>query len=412
MVIVTGEMVTTYWDLPSWGGSGSGARFVPTRYYSKDKSVGGFTTLSDGSKFRLSTNYSHFDCKIVGSGGQDTTTHLGPNTYHIWCDPPGIRSDLIFTNMVINSNIGAQNSTTGGPDFPALMQNEAATKALNKIADQKVNLAENLATAGQTARMFAGASKNLADFLQSVYRDRSMRPYLLKSWRQISREGVPKSISDKYLEYVYGWKPLMQDVFSLSKLLKDHSARSLLLHGEGKARRTEPTKSSGFYAGSYNYGAYLDQGEEDATVRCSIWAQIDPNWTGARALNQLGLLNPLSLVWEIMPWSFVVDWMVPIGPVLSALTAPAGLNFLDGSLSVKTKTKIPYRTEEYAFWYDIEKHTPNTGDLIIKGYTRHTLGNWPLPGIWFDPDPFRGDRIFKAAALAISNTKGMRMNIR
>jgi hypothetical protein len=47
-------------------------------------------------------------------------------------------------------------------------------------------------------------------------------------------------------------------------------------------------------------------------------------------LNQTGFTNPINLLWELLPFSFVADWFLPIGNYLEALTAWNGLEFLDG----------------------------------------------------------------------------------
>lgn len=396
----------------AWSSSRQGAR----EYNGKTKVSGGFKTLSDGSKFRLATNYTRFTNQLIdGSGGQLTTRWIpgGPRyTYSSKSGAGGYVPDLIFTNMSVPSSIGAQKSTSSYPEIPLMMRNEAVTKALNKLADQKINLGENLATSAQTARMLAGATKNLADFLMTVYRDRSIRPYLLSSFKSLLKTGVDRKLADKYLEYIYGWKPLMSDIYALSQLAKGHATRSLLLSADGTSHQSGATKSSSYWGGSYNSTVFLDPGIEDATVRCKLWAQIDPDWSGARSLNQLGLLNPASLIWELTPWSFVVDWLVPIGPVMSALSAPAGLIFIDGSLAVRTRTSIPYREQYYGDYYTVLSESLATGTWNAEGYARQSLGGWPLPGFWYDPDPFRGDRIFKASALAVSNVKGVRNSMR
>jgi hypothetical protein len=49
-------------------------------------------------------------------------------------------------------------------------------------------------------------------------------------------------------------------------------------------------------------------------------------------LNGTGLLNPALLYWELMPYSFVVDWFIPVGDVLASLTAGLGLEGCVGGL--------------------------------------------------------------------------------
>jgi hypothetical protein len=54
---------------------------------------------------------------------------------------------------------------------------------------------------------------------------------------------------------------------------------------------------------------------------------------------QTGFTNPINLAWEILPFSFVVDWFLPIGPYLEAFTAFEGLEFIDGSQTLFTKSR-------------------------------------------------------------------------
>lgn len=378
-----------------------------------NRTSGAFVTLQAGVRFRKATRYFHSTAELTGTNGGQMTK-FKPDApvweYYKSLKTSGWGTDIIFANMQMIGPWGNLYTQAYEPSPPAGMRNEAVTKALLQIADQKVNLGENLATAGQTARLFAGACKNLADFLQHVARDRSVRKYLGKSYRDIRREGVPEFVSRKYLEYVYGWKPLMQDVYSLSKELKEKTASPLLFSGSARSsRQGQGRPSTQYNNGGNNTSTTLGPPTVQMTVRCHLWGQIDPNWAGARSLNQFGLLNPASLAWELMPWSFVVDWLLPVGSVLQALSAPAGLIFVDGSISTKVHVDCPYTN-----WFNeydpkwVQSHTECKGTLKQKLYGRDVINSWPLPGLWFDPDPLRGDRSFKALALAISNLSGVR----
>jgi hypothetical protein len=328
----------------------------------------------------------------------------------------GSRPDLIIHTQMPETAIGG-NKSVGyqGPDFvPDGMRNEAVTKALNKIADQKVDLGENLATLGQTTRLLGGSVKTLADFLQKVWRDKHIAPYLGQSARQLfkraERGEIPRDIANRYLEYVYGWKPLVQDVYGLWELATKQSKPALLMHAKGSSTQQAQGPSEEHYLISFEYRIRYLANTQKSTCRCHVWAMISPDWAGLRSLNQLGLLNPLSLAWELTPWSFVVDWLLPIGPVLRALSAPAGLTFVDGSLSYKQINSAPF--ENWYSGYDNYREYSNTvrgtATYHAEGYLRGRYDNWPLPGLYVDPDPLRGDRIFKAAALAVSNLSGKR----
>jgi hypothetical protein len=47
-------------------------------------------------------------------------------------------------------------------------------------------------------------------------------------------------------------------------------------------------------------------------------------------LKQIGFDNPISLAWEILPYSFVLDWFLPIGDFLDGLNRWKGLSFVSG----------------------------------------------------------------------------------
>jgi hypothetical protein len=47
-------------------------------------------------------------------------------------------------------------------------------------------------------------------------------------------------------------------------------------------------------------------------------------------LKQIGFNNPISLAWEVLPYSFVLDWFLPIGDFLDGLNRWKGLQFVSG----------------------------------------------------------------------------------
>jgi len=380
-----------------------------------DKVSGEFVVLPGGTRFRKATDYSRFDFQ-VHLGNQQSTAG-----YWYAIDKPIVSesSDGGYTtgktfidfsaNGTFSSPLGGFNSNYY-PQIPQGMRNEAVTKALLKLADQKVNLGENLATLGQTVRLFAGVTGTLAKSLSAAYRDKSLRPYLTRSVAQLRRDGVSRVIAGKYLEYVYGWKPLMQDAWSLLEVIKHGLGNTLVLHAEGKSKQQSRNKEVVYYNVSDKTVTRQLYVDERVRVNCHLWARLDPDWQGARALNQLGLLNPISLAWELMPWSFVVDWVLPIGSVMSALSAPAGLIFIDGSVAARSSAAGPFET---MCWWPLGSQPDWSGawadgSCSYEGYTRQHLTGWPLPGFWVDPDPLRGDRPFKALALLIANLGGMR----
>lgn len=386
----------------------------------KSDKVNGQVVAVQGGQFRKATGLVKSRFAIIPQGPQDTVAlNLVNGKYvpsFVRTTPGGGRLDFVSSNMSIRSSDGSLTKCLASEiTHRSGMENEAATKALLKIADQKVNLSENLATLGMTLRLLGNPVKNLVDLLSKAWRDKGLRPYLHTSPRALLRSlekgpgfKLHKDIADRYLEYVYGWEPLVKDTYTLIELAKDQSKNPLLLSAKGSSTRDYYIRPQSFGDTSASYDTHVLDGQDNVTTRCCLWAQILPTHSGLRSLNQLGLVNPFQLVWELTPFSFVIDWLLPIGSVLHALSAPAGLQFINGTMSSRQRVDVRYQQESRRFSTTRKAHVPASGSFRKDSYTRTVLSTWPVPGLWIDPDPFRGDRTFKALALAISNLKGKR----
>ncbi len=290
--------------------------------------------------------------------------------------------------------------------IPQDARNEAVTKALNAIADQKINVGENLATFRTTLGMFTSRAAKLNSMLKSGLREKSLRPYFRRTGRSVRRnQGTLNNAASLYLEYTYGLKPLMDDVYTAYKLLQDEGVKALLLTGEGTGSRQQSGKPDVKLTTGYAH-AIRKSATARTKVRCKLYARIDPNHQGLRALNQFGLLNPLGLAWDLVPFSFVLDWFIPVGPVLYALSAPAGLSFVGGTIAGR-------RTEVHTFQYScfdpaakLDFNSPAFPTVTVEDYVRNNLASWPLPGLWVSPNPFSADRPLKALALSIASLSG------
>lgn len=391
--------------------------YVKRSTLTSDKVKGQFISIH-GNQFRKATPLVKSTFVIVPANPQYTGwKKLISGTYrdaYTRSSTGGGRLGFVSSNMSLTSSSGdSVKCLATQVNHLSSMQNEAVTKALVKMADQKVNLGENLATLGSTLRLIGTPTMNLVNSLRSAWNDRKLRPYLSESYRQLRRRRaaarLPTDIADRYLEYVYGWKPMMEDIYTLVEMAKDNSENPLLLNARGSSTREYYIRPQTFSDSSGGHVTRVEGGGADLrTTRCSIWAKVLPEHAGLRALNQLGLVNPFSLVWELVPWSFVVDWVLPLGPVFQALTAPAGLQFVDGTISTRQRVRCSYEQEKVSGITRVTSSSPANGTFLKDSYSRTVLSSWPAPGFWVDTDPFRGDRPFKAIALAISNLQGLR----
>lgn len=153
---------------------------------------------------------------------------------------------------------------------------------------------------------------------------------------RMPRKMVPsntKTLAENWLALQYGWKPLLQDVDgtmrTLANLIQQSSVtRTIASSGQDTVR----TNRNIVWSSS-------PVGVEDTISTTQVKFKLTYGLASKLVsfLAQTGFTNPLNLAWEILPYSFVVDWFLPIGPYLSTLSAWDGMVFLKGSKTQFTK---------------------------------------------------------------------------
>lgn len=138
------------------------------------------------------------------------------------------------------------------------------------------------------------------------------------------REHMSKFAASSWLELQYGWVPLLSDVYGsaeyVAKLLHDSSV-DLVVKATGKSSKTD----------TYSRSSEKSTAKAKATVKHIVHLRVsDPVIRNSAAL---GLTNPLNVVWELVPFSFVVDWFIPIGAAINSISALHGYEVVNSCTS-------------------------------------------------------------------------------
>lgn len=127
------------------------------------------------------------------------------------------------------------------------------------------------------------------------------------------------SLSNLWLEWHFGWSPLISDCQAAAKVISDPIPDTKIY---GQAETFER------YAYTTVTGTLNKTTETRSVVtrhRCRQGAYVAITNPNLALAGQLGLLNPAALAWEIVPFSFVVDWFVNVGDWLQGFTDFAGM---------------------------------------------------------------------------------------
>lgn len=194
--------------------------------------------------------------------------------------------------------------------------NRALKKFYDAILENKASMAQTFAERQQAIDMVAQKATQVFNAYRQIRKGKFQRAARTLGLKK-TRNPRSKQASGQWLELQYGWLPLLGDIHTLlnfnpfagDKISKRATERCSY---RGRLGATVVTKET------VEYGALI--------------SVTDPMVGFA---NQAGLLNPGLLAWELMPFSFVVDWFLPVGDHLDYLTALCGLTITDGYKSTK-----------------------------------------------------------------------------
>lgn len=259
----------------------------------------------------------------------------------------------------------------------------------NNLLEAKGNLSNIAKHAGTLFQAYKDLKKgNLSGALRHL--GISAPPATRKrNWRK-------KQVADKWLELHFGWVPLVQDIgTSVDALCGSHATlQKHPVHGRGRAAyalgymntRSE-TNELFRYDTDYVHGIY----------GCRMGAVITVSNPNQFLANQLGFVNPLSVAWEAVPFSFVVDWFSNVGQVISSMSDFVGLGlefawtteFADVTRDSKHSVTAKHDYDSDKWW--LNNHSQFTG--------KHVHVN-RVPGITgpsFLVPPFQGFSVTRAA---------------
>lgn len=209
-----------------------------------------------------------------------------------------------------------------GLDYPDSHYYDANDSCYKRLVDScgasaASAMAANVATWKQTQGSILGRVNQLLRFTSLLKKGN-----LVAAARTLGlgepRKSVAKSVANQWLEYSYGWKPLVNDIYTSVNVLQGecpiqpHKCR-------GRAKTGQYVRKTYYDP----YGHYYEEYREDYKIEMgSLVRVVNPNLYLA---NSLGLINPLSVAWELVPFSFVVDWFVPVGSFLQSMTDWIGM---------------------------------------------------------------------------------------
>lgn len=252
--------------------------------------------------------------------------------------PPGrivYRSELVeWLSDYITFSKPSPGTHLAGPISNATRQ--FVSKGKSRISP--ANLGVTLGELNESLRMIARPGRSIVN---------GMRTYLtavnknLRRNKHVSKSKTREIMADTWLEYSFGWYPLLKDTEGLAQAAASLAVGVPNLHVSSLARESgSPTVT----AGNKSYPGCGDFDYDISTITtttCSIKGKIRTEVGQPGQFPQsfgVQLRDFIPTLWELVPWSFAVDYFTGVGDYISSMCFPYS-SFVYITRSTKTLVK-------------------------------------------------------------------------
>jgi hypothetical protein len=322
----------------------------PGLYYLRQWSGG------DGSR----SEQHSYDCQVISRLDNQIT----------WKFPPSSNLPDVFTGTIPSCFGGIADEV---PSWDPNDEFKLIDKVFEKFKGHDFNAAVNLGELKESVSMIASTARSLAQAYVNLKRANvpgALKSLGIKPKTSVVRDvqhNLRDSAASAWLGLTYGWSPLLGAVDDAAKAAAHHLRPR-------KVRVTARRKLRGpsIYEGS---SGLVAETVSDRSVNLIWLIEEEAKFS---ALEEFGFTSPSLVAWELMPFSFVADWFIPIGNFLSARST---LSSLKGTY---------VRTERTKRIVGVSPQVTNAGYQILSGgfweSTTHihrtvgSIGQMPLPG--------------------------------
>lgn len=273
-------------------------------------------------------------------------------------------------------------------------QNRSLAKCLDALRNEDIHLGNFIGTIQDTVDLIANRANTIR---HQVERFKSRYPKVWK-WMQggpspkWSKKFRPRAdspctrcthrLSSLFLEMVYGWVPLLQDI------------RGAIYHVYNRGKSQTPVVQVKAYA-SERFDSQVAMNSyipwwtvyhlfhDKVKVEHSLTYKLVDSWK--QELSSLGLVDPREVAWERLRYSFVVDWFLPVSQYLANLHAASGMEFVSGGRSTLIKRTVG-RTVATKTGIDQNVKSTYFNPPLLEGsafyFDRTCFSASPVPGLY------------------------------
>jgi hypothetical protein len=290
-----------------------------------------------------------------------------------------------------------QSVSTAVANATSAADSKALSKLHNRLNEQTVHLGNIVAERAQTLNLIKSTLIELVKLVKMF----SFR-YAASRITNLFSVHKNKELANGVLAYYFGVAPLVSDIYGAVELLKKHDTIDTV---------TVTAKGSSV---DNVVSVYKVQQDSDPshdvteTLTCRVEVKVryvleyNVDNSALSELQKLGLINPAEILWEAMPWSFVIDWVLPIGNYIRYLSNGVGLSYIRGTKVTTTTTyKQLTRSVQWAPYngYNQSLSSNATAIQAVETKTRVLLSAPPKLSVPSFKNPISFSHVIESLAL-------------
>jgi len=277
----------------------------------------------------------------------------------------------------------------------ASIDNVALAKFNGKLRYGSASLGVTLGSWRQSRDMIVRRSKDLGDAADRAREALRINP----GWLRYLRKGKRDPLANQVLEHKFGWKPLFTDIHAALSSVCEHAIPPEFVKSRHRRHVVESTHD----VGPYDWVRQEWEGLAMTTVSARVSISNPNLWL----LNRMGLINPATVAWDLVPWSFVVNMFVNVNAMIGSVTDHVGLQIED---KATTRTwKGLSRVQTYNSFYPDDGYSDNR---ILWSDKKRIVGSIPSYSWEFKLPSLNWDLAVTAASLALQKVKKLNSLIR
>lgn len=251
---------------------------------------------------------------------------------------------------ISTTSFGSFGGLSGAASYSKANQ-KALSLAYKRIREEQMDMSGPtfIGELRQTVGLIRGAAKKLADGLASYVS--AVRKTSRRLGRRSTRRDLKQIIANRWLEYSFGLQPLLSDIDGFVKALaktKYESARRsrIKVTGVDQALVNQSGSFQFLRADCVFRARSVSIDEVMVLYHIYLRATLDYPQDSIQLLGQrtgFNLREFVPTIWELLPWSFLVDYFVNVGEILEAAFVDTSGIFAVGQ-TIRRSTDISWYT--------------------------------------------------------------------